>query len=213
MDYVAILLAAGDSERMGTPKALLPWRGRPLLSHQLQQIQKSRLGECVVVLGREASRLEPLVQPPLRPTWKSRSVVNPWHTMGKCSSILTGLTALRSRPDGIVIASVDQPLDHRLLDALLRAGEAEWEGHDQSRARTVIIPTFRGRRGHPPLFSGALIGELMGIEEESEGLKAVVRRRPERVLEVSWDNADLLLNLNTPLDLPPTDVGGYLQRL
>ena len=55
--------------------------------------------------------------------------------------------------------------------------------------------------------------ELMGIAEESEGLKAVVRRRPERVLEVAWGAADVLLNLNTPLDLPPTDVGEILPRL
>ena len=200
MEAVALLLAAGDSQRMGESKALLPWRGQPLLSHQLQQIQKSRISECVVILGREADRLEPLVNPPLHPTWKSRSVRNPRPEQGKTSSIRVGLTSLLSRPDGILIASVDQPLDHRLLDCLLRTAEAEWE-HHVSSARTIVVPTFEGRRGHPPIFSGMLMGELMGIAEESAGLKAVVWRYADRVFELPWFSAEILLNLNTPLDL------------
>ena len=56
MDVVALLLAAGDSERMGSPKALLPWHDQPLLSHQLQQIRRSGVRECVVVLGRDPDR-------------------------------------------------------------------------------------------------------------------------------------------------------------
>ena len=57
MKTTALLLAAGESARMGTPKALLEWGGRPLLGHQLAVLQKSRVDECIVVLGREAARL------------------------------------------------------------------------------------------------------------------------------------------------------------
>jgi len=203
MNIVAVLLAAGDSERMGAPKALLPWRGRPLLSHQLQQIQKSRLTECVVVLGGDAERLEPLVVPPRRPVWKSHPVHNPRHERGKCSSILAGLTSLASRPDGLFIASVDQPLDHRLLDTMIATAEQEWERAEAAGRRTILVPVCEGRRGHPPLFCGSLIGELMGIGEESQGLKAIIRRQPERVHEVPWGSADILLNINTPADLLP----------
>ena len=204
MNAVALLLAAGGSERMGSPKALLPWRGQPLLAYQLQQIQRSRIAECVVVLGAEADRLLPLVDAGRWPTWKARAVRNPRHREGKTGSILTGLTALVERPDGILIASVDQPLDGRLIDALLRAAEEEWE-RGPATGRPILVPVHAGRRGHPPLFSVALMGELMGISEESEGLKAVVRRRPERVREVPWESADILLNLNSPLDLPPPE--------
>ena len=202
MDVVAILLAAGESERMGTPKALLEWRGQPLLSHQLQQIQKSRLMECVVVLGKDAPDLAPLTRAPMRPGWKTRSVYNPRYGDGKCASIQAGLAAIATPPDGILVASVDQPLESRLLNALLHAAESEWERCAAAGRRSIIVPAFHGRPGHPPLFCASLFAELMGISEESEGLKAVVRRSAARLMQLPWDDAGILLNLNTPLDLP-----------
>jgi len=74
MDVVALLLAAGDSERMGSSKALLPWRGQPLLAHQLQQIQRSGVAECAVVRGRDPDRLRPLVEARRRPGWRARAI-------------------------------------------------------------------------------------------------------------------------------------------
>ncbi len=208
MDVVAVLLAAGESERMGAPKALVDWRGQPLLTHQLQQIQKSAVCECVVVLGREIERLRPLVDPTLRPGWKARAAINPAPDAGKASSILIGLGALWSRPEGIVVASVDQPLDARLLDALIAAAEQEWERCTACQPRTIILPVYHGRRGHPALFSSMLLGEMMGISETGEGLKSVVRRDPSRVLEVPWESSEILLNLNQPLDLLRADPRG-----
>ena len=212
MDVVAVLLAAGESERMGTSKALLSWRGNTLLSHQLNEIQKSRISECVVVLGRDSGRLSPMVRRPLHPTWKARAIYNPRYTEGKSTSIRAGLTSLFTRPDGVLVAAVDQPLDHRLLDVLLERGEEEWERADPLR-RTILVPVFRGKRGHPSLFSGSLMGELMGVSEEKQGLRAVVRRTTERVLEIPWESSDVLLNLNVPADMPiQTGVAGREAR-
>ncbi len=202
MDVVALLLTAGESERMGAPKALLEWHGQPLLSHQLQQIQKSHVAECVVVLGKDARTLEPLVMPPMRPGWKARPVYNPRYRDGKCASIQAGLAAIATPPDGILVASVDQPLDYRLLNALLREAEGEWQRCEAAGRRGIIVPAFHGRPGHPPLFCASLFAELMGISEETQGLKAVVRRNPARVLLLPWDDAGILLNLNAPVDLP-----------
>jgi molybdenum cofactor cytidylyltransferase len=197
----AILLAAGDSMRMGSPKALVMWRGRPLLQHQLDEIGRSGVAGCVVVLGRDAERLEPLVRASAGPAGTTRSIVNPRHAEGRCASILAGLGALASSaapPGAVFIVSVDQPLAPRLLDALLDAARAEWSG---AGGRTILVPSFHGRRGHPPLFQASLLPEMMQIREANEGLKAVVRRRPERVLEVPWDDDQVLLNLNAGTDL------------
>lgn len=205
MNVVALLLAAGESERMGTPKALLEWHGQPLLSHQLQQIQKSRIRECVVVLGKDARDCEPMVKVPMRPGWKARPVYNPRYREGKCTSIQAGLAAIATPPDGILVASVDQPLHFRLLNALLRAAEPEWEKCEAAGRRSIIVPAFHERPGHPPLFCATLFAELMGISEETQGLKAVVRRNPSRVLHLPWNDAGILLNLNAPFDLPSLD--------
>jgi molybdenum cofactor cytidylyltransferase len=202
MNAIALLLAAGESQRMGSPKALLPWRGRPLLSHQARQIEASRVSECVVVLGREAERLLPHLSTPRFSLAKTRTVINPHAESGKCSSVIAGLSSLPERPDAIFVVSVDQPVEHRLLNALLDAAAAEWEVGSAAARRTIVLPAHAGRRGHPPLFHGCLMAELMGIVEESHGLKAVVRRRPERVLDLPWESADVLLNLNRPDDLP-----------
>jgi len=205
MNVVALLLAAGESERMGTTKALLEWRGLPLLSHQIQQIQKSRVSECVVVLGKDAERLLPLVRSTIHPGWKARPVFNPRYREGKCTSIQAGLAAIATLPDGILVASVDQPLGSGLLNALVRAADIEWEKCDAAGRRGIVVPAFRGRPGHPPMFRASLFSELMGVCEETQGLKAVVRRDPARVMHLPWDDSDILLNLNTPLDLPAID--------
>ncbi len=206
MDVVALLLAAGRSERMGTPKALLPWHGQPLLAHQLQHIQKSRVHECVVVLGGGADRLQPLVDRTIWPGWKSRAVHNPHHAEGKTTSVIAGLAALPAPPDGVLVMAVDQPADWRLLNALIDAVDRESQRGRACARSTVFLPVYRGRRGHPTLFCGSLFGELMGISEESEGLKAVVRRSLARVKTIEWDDPAILLDLNTPFDIsvPPS---------
>ena len=190
---------------MGTPKALLEWRGRPLISRQLDAFRRSRIDECIVVLGRDAERIEPLVVPWFRLAWGVRCVRNPRPEEGKSSSIHAGLRALLDPPDALLVASVDQPLDTRLVDGLLDAAAGEWGlrrgGLPQADAfRSIVVPVFEGRRGHPPVFHGSLLPELLGVSEEGLGLRGVVRRLPERVLEVPWQNPDILLNLNTPAD-------------
>jgi len=204
MKTTSLLLAAGESERMGFPKALLRWGGRPLLSHQLSALQRSRIDECIVVLGREADRLRGMVRPILRPHgWKAHAVINPRPSDGKASSVQAGLAALSRPPDAILIAAVDQPLETRLVDALLETAEKEWIMPRDGvwPARRIVVPTFDGKRGHPTLFHGSLLSELLGVSEATEGLRRVVRRIPERVLEMPWPRSGILLNLNAPGDL------------
>jgi molybdenum cofactor cytidylyltransferase len=208
MRTTALLLAAGESVRMGTPKALLEWEGRPLLVHQLAALQRSRIDECIVILGREADRLRGFVRPILRPGWKTRAVINPRPDDGKASSIRAGLAALSRPPEAILIAAVDQPLEAPLIDALLGTAEKEWMiPRDGWPLRRIVIPTFDGKRGHPALFHGSLFPELLGVSEATEGLRRVVRRIPERVLEMPWERSGILLNLNTPADLEATQGG------
>lgn len=212
MRSVAILLAAGESRRMGAPKALVDWRGRPLISHQIDTLHRSNIDQVIAVLGNDAARLQSLVAPRFRPGWRTRAVANPRPEEGRSASIRAGLAALYEPPDAILVVSVDQPLEGGLVDVLLRAAADEWGAGGTGTAwpradamRPIVLPVFQGRRGHPPLFHGSMLPELLGVSEAGEGLRAVVRRRPERVLGIPWTSPGILSNINTPADAARQD--------
>ena len=170
----AIVLAAGASQRMGSPKALLAWRGTTLLEYALAQARLAGVSELVVVLGPATRHLNLAVS----------SVLNPEPESGRSTSIRLGASALTSHPDAILVQSVDQPVPHTVLDALF------------STEADIVIPTYRGHRGHPVCLAGALLGELQEVNEASEGLRAVVRRHT--VTEVAVDDESVVWNLNDP---------------
>ena len=203
MKTVAILLAAGDSRRMGTPKALLAWQGRPLLEHQVDVLCRSGVAGCIVVLGRDADRLAPLVTAPPGAEGRVRIVRNPRPEEGRASSVRAGLEALAAPAGALLFASVDQPLAPALVEALLAEGAALWFDVAVGAASAppaILIPSFEGRRGHPILVHGALFPELLAIDEATQGLRGVIHRLPERVRDVRWTSAEILIDLNTPGD-------------
>ncbi|HET6315594.1 MAG TPA: nucleotidyltransferase family protein [Chloroflexota bacterium] len=170
----ALILAAGASSRMGTPKALLPWRGTTLLDHALEQARSASVSEIVVVLGPATVHLR----------LDCKTAFNPAPESGRSTSIRVGAAELADDLEAILIQSVDQPVPREVLEALFGA------------AAEVAIPTYGGRRGHPVCVSSALLEELRAVTEEEQGLRAVVRRHA--VTEVAVDDASVLWNLNDP---------------
>lgn len=183
----AVLTAAGLSSRMGFPKALLDWRGRPLIVHQVAALARCR--EVVVVLGHEAER----IAAELPAQANLRVVIHPGYREGRASSLRAGFRALGDVPQAILVAAVDQPMAPHVAAALCEA-----LGPDAAIAQ----PVHQGRSGHPILFAGWLLPELLAIDEATEGLRAVVaRHRATRVL-MPCDAPEVLLDLNRPGDLP-----------
>ena len=182
----ALLLAAGESSRMGELKALLPWQGRTLLEHQLQVLLDSGASQVIVVLGHQADRLEPLI----KNTPGVKCVLNRDYRQGKTTSIKAGLKALETPVDSILILAVDQPRSAATVRIIL-------EKHQKSRA-AFTVPTYKGKGGHPTVFSGELLPELEDISEATQGLKTVVRRHARDVQRVELDTEEVLLDLNTP---------------
>ena len=183
----AILLAAGESSRMGQLKALLPWRGQALLEHQVSALLEGGVGRVVVVMGHRADELRPLVESSQGVSW----VINQDYLQGKTTSIKAGLSALGpAAVSEILLLNVDQPRSASDISRIL----------DVHRANeyTITIPTYAGKGGHPIVLSADLLGELLAIDEDSQGIKAVVRRRPDAVNRVPLDNPEILLDLNTP---------------
>ena len=183
----AILLAAGESSRMGQLKALLPWRGATLLEHQVSCLLAGGADGVVVVLGHRADELRPLLEGKDGVSW----TLNPDYLQGKTTSIKAGLAALDpGAVEDILLLNVDQPRTAADVALILNT--------HRSLNYAVTVPVYQGKGGHPIALSAALLDELQEINEESQGIKSVVRRRPEAVNRIPLDNPEILLDLNTP---------------
>ncbi|MEM7231129.1 MAG: nucleotidyltransferase family protein, partial [Planctomycetota bacterium] len=189
----AVLLAAGESSRMGRSKQTLDWGGRTLLEYQIRTLVEAGVSELVVVFGHRAEKFVPIartVRDELKPA-KIHFVVNSSYADGKSTSIRAGVHALPASCD-VLIASVDQP---RRVDTY-RELLSQHEGSDAK----VSIASYTGRRGHPPLFSRSLRSELASVDEESEGLRSVIARHADSIRLVDVADPLVTTNLNTPAD-------------
>ena len=182
----AILLAAGESTRMGQQKALLPWLGTTLIQYQVRALLEAGVSQVVAVLGYHAETLRPLVEAFPRST----SVLNLRYRTGKSSSVRAGLRQVDPQAEGILVLAVDQP---RSPEAIRRVVVAHWQ-----LGFVVTYPAYRGRGGHPIVFSRALLPELMRIRESRQGLREVVDRHRAEVSRIEADDAEVLLDLNQP---------------
>ena len=188
---VAILLAAGESRRMGKLKALLPWQGSVLLRHQVQALLTGGVDRVMVVLGHRADELKPHLEGIKGVTW----TLNPDYLSGKTTSLKAGVEAVNEEVPGpkvILILNVDQPRQPQTIRTLL----------DSHRAGNQLItqPTFNGKGGHPIALSATLLGELASINEETLGLKAVTQRHAQDTKKVDLETPEVLWDLNTPED-------------
>jgi molybdenum cofactor cytidylyltransferase len=179
----AVILAAGASQRMGTPKALLPWAGTTLLEHAIKQARAAGIAHIVVVLGPATQSLE---HEPLLLDVCVR--FNPDPESGRSASIRIGSEALPDDVDAMLIQSVDQPCESEVLSRLFAALE--------SGSADIAVPTYAARRGHPVCLSGRLLSELRTVTEEQQGLRSIVRRHVQ--LEVPVSTASVVWNLNDP---------------
>jgi molybdenum cofactor cytidylyltransferase len=179
----ALILAAGASQRMGTPKALLAWQGTTLLEYVLAQARASAIDEVVVVLGTATRHLNGSLG-------DVRIVFNLEPASGRSTSIRIGSEAVPEDVQAVIIQSVDQPCPVDVLNALFSAVEQQ--------VGEIAVPTFEGRRGHPVCFGGSLLPELRTVTEEEEGLRAVVRRHAQHLVEVPVRSPAVLWNLNDP---------------
>ena len=191
----AILLAAGVSRRMGTLKALLDWRGRPLIMHQIVALREAGADEVVVVLGHRADELQARIgaNRDVYEAGGARCVINTHYAEGKTTSIKTGLRAISANPDcdgPILMLNVDQPRSAGVIQAVLDA-------HLRGDA-LITIPTCGGKGGHPIAVARSLYQELLEISEVTQGMRAVTQRHQDETRRVELHAPELLWDVNTP---------------
>ena len=183
-DCGAVLLAAGDSSRIGFPKALLGLDGRPFLARVREALAEAGVVEVRVVLGRDGARIRATVPIPDREV-----VVNPRPEDGMLSSLVLGLRALPPGLAGFFVCPVDHPRTRAAtlveLATALRPGG-------------IVVPVHAGRRGHPALFAAGLLRELLSAPAD-QGARAVVRAVPGRVVEHPA-GPEVLVDVDRPAD-------------
>lgn len=184
----AIVLAAGKSERMGRPKALLPLDGSTFLQHLYDLLKNFSLGEVRVVLGSQAEEIKAGINIP-----ETDIVINPDYEKGMLSSFQAGLVALQKKaPEAVILCPVDHPnISVSLIELII--------GNFHSSKAEIIIPTRGGRRGHPVLFAGSLFGELLSAPLDV-GARYVIHKFPEKVLEVETDEPGVIQDIDAPED-------------
>ena len=183
----AILTAAGESTRMGSPKALLSWQGATLIEYQIRCLIESGVAEVVVVLGHRADEISPYVSGD-----RVRHVHNPDYRRGKATSVKCGVRAIDRDADAILLLAVDQPRNTDVISRVIRA-------HVENNP-VITSPRFQGHGGHPLVFSATLKAELENISEENQGIREVFERHRDGVRELEIDDPILRLDLNTPED-------------
>ncbi|MCH7488948.1 MAG: nucleotidyltransferase family protein [Chloroflexi bacterium] len=186
MTTAAILLAAGESARMGRPKPLLPWGEATLIEYQVQELRAAGVEDIVAVLGHEADAVRPRVPA------GARIVVNEAYREGRASSLRAGAKALDDSASPIVVLNVDQPRPRDLLRTLLAA-------HGEAGA-AITLPVYEGKRGHPVIVDGSLLAELRNASEEDRGLRGIIAAHDDDVHEVEVQSSIARLDINTPAD-------------
>lgn len=191
----AVILAAGESRRMGRPKALLDWGGKALLQHQLDELSAAGCDPLVVVLGHEALTIEAAIDC----RGPCQIVVNSQYRTGRASSLRAGAASLPDATGAVIVASVDGPCSTATVRALIDA----WRAGPRRGAPppgSIIVPRYESRNGHPALFDGSLLAEMRAVEERSEGLRALRRAHVASTTFLDVDDPLVTLNLNTPED-------------
>ncbi|MDY6861687.1 MAG: nucleotidyltransferase family protein [Thermodesulfobacteriota bacterium] len=183
----AIILAAGESKRMGRPKQLLSLGNQTVIQRVVDNFVNSKVDEVIVVLGFCWKEIEFSIQ-----NKPIKTVLNKAYSNGMSSSIRKGLSSLSRESDAFFIALGDQPLIKKdLINMLIEKFENSKKG--------IIVPVFKGRRGHPVLFSSRYKKDF-NILKGDEGGKRILYSNNEDILEAEVETETVLFDMDEKKD-------------
>jgi molybdenum cofactor cytidylyltransferase len=183
----ALLLAAGQSRRMGGPNKLLAeLDGVPMVRHVARRLLASRARPIIAVLGNQAEGVDAALD-----KLPVERVRNPEFADGLSTSLKRGLAAMPADIDGVLVCLGDMPLiSGRHLDRLMAA-------FNPLEGRAIIVPTRRGKRGNPVLWSKRFFPEMAELAGDV-GAKHLIGEHAELVAEVEMDDDAILVDIDTP---------------
>jgi len=191
MHVVAILLAAGASRRMGTPKPLLWCQGEPLVRRMARTLREGGAAEVFVITA--PGEVGGAIAEALADLEGVEAVINPSPERGMLSSVQEGLrTALRQEGvDGLLVCPCDLPKLRPMHVALVLEAGRRW-------GEAITVPLFRGQRGHPTLFGVKLADEILHLNPLEFGLNEILKRHARDVRDIAVSEDAVLRDADTP---------------
>jgi len=187
---VAVVLSAGESSRMGRPKALLPVDGVRFIEKIVTALKSTRVAKIIAVLGHDAGEMRRQIG-----DLPVTMVVNPNYKQGQLSSLVAAINSIQSSKDsasvdGILVHLVDHPyINPDLVNLMIdRFHETK---------KLIVVPRYQGRRGHPVIFSSALFAELLAAPLD-QGAKTVVHAHRDETLEIDTEDEGITIDIDTP---------------
>ncbi|MEH6475222.1 MAG: nucleotidyltransferase family protein [Sneathiella sp.] len=184
-----ILLAAGNSSRMGSENKLLMRHGRStLIRHTAQQIINAKIGDLTVVTGFEADQVQRELQ-----GLNLKFCHNLDHDTGQMSSVKAGSQVINPMSKGMMVALSDmpylKPLDYRNIVRHFVANEGQ----------KITVPFYGEERGNPIVIPAALISEI-ACGSLNAGCRKLVQNHPDKVIQVKFENSAYVSDIDTPAD-------------
>jgi len=179
-----IILAAGQSKRMGQVKQLLPFRGKPLISNIVCTALASRLDEVIVVLGHEAEEIGMSVD-----FGDAQVVINHEYQAGQSTSLQIGISAISDRSEAALFILGDQPLVNAgVINRLIEEFERKRFG--------FLVPTFQGKRGNPVLVGRSFFTHLRSLTGD-QGARALFEEYADQVKELDVGDECIHVDIDT----------------
>ncbi len=184
----AIILAAGESDRMGICKQLLDIDGRTMIERVVETVNNSKVDEIIIVLGNKSDQIREKLN-----IDEVETVYNPDFQKGMSTSLKAGIKETGEAAEAFLIVLGDQPLlESEVIDKLVK--------RYKSSQKTIIAPAYQGKRGHPVLLDISLRDELMEIEGDI-GARNILQNRKEEVCEIEVETPSVVFDVNTREDL------------
>jgi molybdenum cofactor cytidylyltransferase len=184
LQIYAIVLAAGESKRMGSPKMLLDFGGKTMLEAVISNVSKSGITNIIVVLGAHREKLESLVK-----MAGAAICYNENYQNGMLSSVQCGFRNIPEGTEAVLVFQGDQPL---ITPEVIRMVLDTFRKSDKG----LIIPVFQNRRGHPLLISEKYFKEIEKLDP-SRGLKSLSEIFYKDVVEVQVNDMGILRDFDT----------------
>jgi len=183
----AIVLAAGESKRMGSPKMLLPYNDVTIIEQVIRNLMDSNVDRVVVVVGSDREEIMKVTR-----RYDVFHCYNPDYKSGMLSSVKCGFYSL---PEGCLAALImpgDQPMTgpgeiNRVISTFTESNKG------------LVMASYNGRRGHPLIVDLKYLDEVLSLPER-EGLRTLAGRYPEDVLESGTDDPSVLRDIDTQED-------------